>query len=93
MEELTIEELFEWAQGPLQVCAGQPIIAQHKFEGFALSLQNYPEVKLDAVALEAYFTEKAKKYTACGANNNERFGVLRKNPDAGWSKIIADITT
>jgi len=90
-ETLTIEEQFLWHQDPLQECAGQPVIAQHSFESLATELVEYTEITYTADELVALFFEISKKYTACGANNNEKYAIIRKNPEKGWTKIVAQV--
>lgn len=89
---LTIEEQFLWAQDPIQTCAGQPIIPQYNFKPLAEELIKYKEVTYDVDGIIKLFFEVAKKYTACGANFNDKFAVIRKNPKLGWEKVVSRVT-
>lgn len=91
-DEISIEELFEWAQDPIQTCAESPVILQANYEKLITQLVELPEVVMTAQEIQELFFEQGKRFTACGANNNERFGVLRKNPKTGWKYLIEKVT-
>ena len=94
MGEATLLELIEWAQHPLDTCAGQPVIPAYNFKDIASTAVLYSEVVLSESEILDVFAYQAKRFTACGANHSDtnRFGVVRKNPKTGWSYLI-DILT
>jgi len=90
MDELTIEEHIIWHQDPLQQCAGEPIIPQYNFEPLAKVLVGVEEVTKTVEDLILLFFEEAKRYSACGANLNATYAVIRR-PPSGWGKLIDKI--
>lgn len=92
MEEITLLELFEWAQDPTHLCAEQPIIPSSAFEELSLEASAYKEVTKTSEEILELFNEQSKRFSACGANNSEKWGVLRKNPKIGWQYLIDLIT-
>jgi len=84
----TILEEFQWAQDPLQLCVGQPIIPQYNFPILADKLLEYNSVIMSKAQLVIYFTEQSLRFSACGANSSSKFGVLRRNPKTGWQWLV-----
>lgn len=91
MEELTLMQQLEWAQDPMQFCAGQPVIPAYNFEELAVNVAKFPEVTKTSDEVLALFQEEGKRYTACGANNDDRLMVMRRVPDTGWAPLAAKI--
>jgi hypothetical protein len=88
MEELTLLQTIEWCEDPIQICAGQPIIPASKFEELANEMVAYPEVLRSAEEIVAILKDQTKRFSACGANQADRFGVIRKNKVNGWQYIV-----
>jgi hypothetical protein len=88
MEEMTLILEIGWAQDPTALCADQPIIPAANFEQLSKDVQEYDEVELSEQEAYDLFTEQAKRFSGCGANNSERYGVLRKNPKTGWQYLV-----
>lgn len=84
-------QTFEWSEHPMNLCAGSRVIDASEFENLAENLLEFPEVKLDMEALLLLFLHQSMRFSACGANNSERFGVLRKNKKVGWQYLIDKI--
>ena len=91
--EFRLEDRFQWAQDPLQCCAGLPIIPQYNFRPLAEAIEPYPDVLYTVDEIVEIFFEIAKKYTACGANHNDKYAVMRKGNASGWKKAIDAVTT
>lgn len=85
---MTTQECIEWAQDPIQECAGQPIIPASNFDSLAVSLANQSDIDKTAEEILDIFREQSKRFTACGANLADRFAVLRKNKENGWQYLI-----
>tara|TARA_R110000772_G_scaffold182375_2_gene293633 strand:+ start:3537 stop:3821 length:285 start_codon:yes stop_codon:yes gene_type:complete len=86
--ELTILEMIALKQDPLALCAGQPVIPKANFEDLATELVDFPNVHKTIEEIVELFDEESKRFSACGANNSDRWGVLRKNPKTGWQYIV-----
>jgi hypothetical protein len=89
---LTLLETIAWAEDRIYLCAGQPVIPASNFETLSVDLAAYPEVHKTAEDIYNLLREETKRFTACGANHSDRFGVLRKNPKGGWQYIVDLIT-
>jgi hypothetical protein len=72
---------------PLRTCVGNAVIPEHNFEALALALvtNNMTEHTMgDVVSI----LEKASlKYSGCGANDSDKYGVIRKNTKTSWKYI------
>lgn len=86
--ELTILEVIALKQDPMHICAGQPVIPNSNFEALAIELVTFNDVHKTVEEIVELFKEESKRFSACGANNSGRFGVLRKNPKTGWQYIV-----
>ena len=93
MSELTINEIFLYAEDSLNLCAGQPVILSSSFESLSIHLSIQDGVTKTAQEIVTIFQEQSKRFSACGANNSDKFGVLRKNPETGWNYLVELITT
>lgn len=87
-DDFTIQELFLYAEDPLNFCAGQPTIPASSFERLAEEAADYLAVKKTKEEIIIIFMEQSKRFVACGGNHAERFGILRKNPKTGWNYLI-----
>ena len=85
---MTVIETIEWAQDPLQDCGGQPIIPEAGFLTLAVNLILHAEVTKPQEELMKIFKAQSLRFTACGANNADGFGVLRRNPESGWAYLL-----
>jgi hypothetical protein len=84
----SVEDHFILAQDPMQECAGSPIIPASNFDQLAADVAVYDEVKLTAVEILEIFDYQSKRFVACGGNLNDRFAVLRRNPESGWQYMV-----
>lgn len=89
---MTLQETFDWTQDPTQICANCPVITNANFTDLATQAVEFTEVTKTIEEIEEIFVEQSKRFSACGGNNSERFGVLRKNPKTGWQYLIDLIT-
>ena len=89
---MTLSELFDWSQDSIQLCANCPVILAAEFETLAAAAILYTEVTMTEAEVLDLFKLKAKSFSGCGANNSERYGVLRRNPKTGWKYLIDPIT-
>ena len=92
MTELTLLNILAWAQDPTHVCAGQPVIASSSFEELAYLLSSRKDITLTKDEIVKTFIKESRRFSACGANNSDRMGVLRKNPKTGWT-YLEDLLT
>ena len=76
MEPFTLLDYLEWAQDPLQDCAGQPVIPASNFPSLATDISALDEVHKSAEEIEALFWLQSKGFTACGANLGDRFAEI-----------------
>ena len=85
----TLRLTLEWAQDPTRECAGQPVILQTSFKDLSEAVQGFQGVKLTPAEAEEMFNIESRRFSACGANpgHDNRFAVLRKNPETGWEYI------
>lgn len=88
----TIENIMEYWQDPLQECADSPVVLAAKFGDAAKKISELPDISMSETEVLELFHEQAKRFSGCGANNSERYAVLRRNPKSGW-KYIADLIT
>lgn len=84
---MSITEQIELVEDPTQLCAGQVVIPAAKFEDLATVLAARTDVNKTDAEITAIFLTQAKRFSACGANFSDRFGVLRKNPNSGWNYL------
>ena len=92
MEKLPILEAIAWYQDATNLCAGQPIIPAANFNDLIEELVTYPEVTKTAYEMGEILADQTKRFSACGANNSDKWGVIRKNPKTGWQYIVDLIT-
>ena len=85
-------DILMWAEDPLNQCGGQPVIMASSIDTLAQDLAEFPSVIYSEEQINLKLRNETKRFSACGANNSERFGVLRKNPETGWQYIIDLIT-
>lgn len=90
MNNVELEEFVSWYEDPLQLCAGSRIIPQWKFKPLAVALVGAGSSLTEEELLKLFF-EESKRYTACGANSNGRYSVIRKPPKTGWKKLICKL--
>lgn len=84
----SVEDQFILAQDSMQDCAGSPIIPASSFDQLSEDLAVYDEVKLTASEILEIFNYQSKRFAACGGNLNDRFAVLRRNPESGWQYMV-----
>jgi len=92
MVESTLLNEIEWAQHPMDECAGQPIIPASNFASLAFSAGQFTEVVLTEEEILLWLANESMRFSACGANYSGKFGVLRKNPKSGWQYVIDGFT-
>ena len=90
--EITLLETIAWKEDSMQLCAGQPVILAANFELLAKEVVAFPEVKKTEEEIIDLLQNETKRFAACGGNNAERFGVLRKGNSTGWQYIVDLIT-
>jgi hypothetical protein len=84
---MNISEILENAQDPIQECAGSPVIIAAKFEELSATLIDYTNKTSEEIL--TILQRQAKRYSACGGNNSDQFGVIRKSPKLGWKTLVA----
>ena len=89
---MTLAERFDWAQDSIQICANCPVILAAEFDALATAVIAFNEVTLTHAEIIDLFELHAKRFSACGGNNSERYGILRRNPKTGWKYLIDPIT-
>ena len=92
MSTLSIQEAIEWSEDRTYMCAGSPVVPAAKFTELAIELATYSEVPKTVAEIVDIFKEQSKRFSACGGNDADRFGVIRRNPKSGW-KYIVDLVT
>lgn len=82
-------EIFEWYVNPLELCSGHAVIGNPNFLPLAEALKE-EDSALPATVEEIVeiFTEQSKRFSACGANNSDKYGVLRKSSTTGWQYLL-----
>ena len=91
MEEIL--NILAWAEHPLLECAGAKVIMNENFAPTSEKIADLTNVYKTKEEIELLFREQAKRFSACGANNTEKYAVLRKNFQNGWiyfAKLILD---
>jgi hypothetical protein len=86
MEEIL--NILAWAEHPLLECAGSKVIMAEEFSPTATQIADLSIVDKTAKEINDIFLMQSKRFSACGANNSEKYGVLRKNPQIGWNYIV-----
>lgn len=89
---MTILELFDSYINPRNLCAGANVIEAAVWEELANDLVDRDEVTQTKEEIMIIFMEQSKRFVACGGNLAERFAVLRKNPESGWTYLIDMVT-
>lgn len=94
MEEptLTLIEVIEWSQDPIQMCAGSPVIPARNFQSLAEQLISFKEITKTSDEIVDIFKLQSKRFAACGANFSDKHGVVRKNPKTGWNYLVTLLT-
>jgi hypothetical protein len=88
METEEILQILAWSEHPMMECAGARVIMADRFSETAESIAAIPEVDKPKEEIEKILIEQSKRFSACGANNSEKWAVLRKNPKSGWTYIV-----
>jgi len=93
METITLTDILNWSQDPIQTCGEQPVILAAEFNALAADVKELSSISLTKDEVLNVFKEQAKRFSACGANNSEKFGVLRKHPVSGWNYLEVLLTS
>ena len=92
----TLVKVFENHQHPTDTCGREPVIPDANFEDLSeyiyTRLDIYTEVEMSQEEFEDELQFQKKRFSACGANFSDRFGVIRKNPVNGWGYMVDLIT-
>lgn len=92
MSTLSLQETILWSEDHTYMCAGSPVVPAANFTELAIELAVYPEVTKTVSEIVHIFKEQSKRFSACGGNDADRFGVIRRNPKSGW-QYIEDLIT
>ena len=76
-----IIQILERYEDPRQMCAGSVVIPHSSFEDLSKSLEALSPRNLPFADI---LVEESHKFTLCGGNSSDRFGVLRKSSNTGW---------
>ena len=72
---------------PLKTCVGNPVIPEHSFEALALALVTNEMTERTVGEVVSILKNATLRYSSCGANNGDKFGVIRKATKTAWKYI------
>lgn len=80
-------EICDFFIDPTKTCAGNHIIPSHNFENLVETLNDNTLLEIPIEEALEVLRISSLKFSACGANNGEKYGVLRKNTKTSWKYL------
>jgi hypothetical protein len=81
------DETCDFFTDPIRICVGCLVIPSHNFQTLVETLIDNNLITVTTEEGIQILTTTSLRFSACGANHSEKYGVLRKNKKTGWKYI------